>query len=59
MHLDATLIAADLIRLQTMSQRQVQTSIADNPPHMKDSLWIFTAWELVHMHAHECLLNAF
>jgi hypothetical protein len=57
--MDATLIAPDLIRLQTMSKKQVQTSIADNPPHIKDSLWIFNAWELVHMHAQECLLNVF
>jgi hypothetical protein len=58
--MDATLIAPDLIRLQTMSKKQVQTSIADNPPHIKDSLWIFNARELVHMHAQEeCLLNVF
>jgi hypothetical protein len=59
--MDATLIAPDLIRLQTMSKKQVQTSIADNPPHIKDSfLWIFNAWEFVHMHAQEeCLLNVF
>jgi hypothetical protein len=58
--MDPTLIALDLIQLQTMSKKQVQTSIVDNPPHIKDSfLWIFNAWELVHMHAQECLLNVF
>jgi hypothetical protein len=57
--MDATLIAPDLIRLQTMRKKQVQTSIAYNPPHIKDCLWIFNAWELVHMHAQECLLNVF
>jgi hypothetical protein len=57
--MDAT-TTPDLIQLQTMSKKQVQTSIADNPPHIEDSfLWIFSAWELVHMHAQECLLNVF
>ncbi len=59
MHMDATLIAPDVIRLQTMNKKQVQ-AIADNPPHIKDSfLWIFNALELVHMHAQECMLNVF